>query len=114
VSTVIRFGEQEPFGEGDLPLVMRRLLDAERHTDALSITWVSIWGRHERLRTDASDRAYFLVTGTARFQVGDGPWEEVAAGDVVLVRRGQPYELEGTCTYLVINAPAFRPGDDVY
>ena len=112
--SVIRFGEQDEFGQGDLPLVMRRLLAADRHTDAVSITWVSIWGRHERLRTDVSDRAYFLITGTARFQVGDDPWEDAAAGDVVLIPASVPYEFEGTCTYLVINAPAYHPGDDRY
>jgi hypothetical protein len=33
---------------------------------------------------------------------------------VVVVPRGVAYALAGDLTYLVVNGPAFRAGDDVY
>ncbi len=84
MSVVVRYGEQEPFGEGDLPLVMRRLLDVERHTDALSITWVSIWGRHARLahRRQPTAPTSSITWGPPASWSATAAWEDAAAGDV--------------------------------
>jgi hypothetical protein len=38
----------------------------------------------------------------------------VAAGEVATIPRGVAYALQGTATYLVVNAPAFVDGDDEY
>lgn len=110
---IIRLADQPDATEGLNPLVMRQLLDAERHGPDLSMTWVQLWGRHVRLRTDASARIYVIVAGTASFQLGDEPADDVVAGDVVLIPRGVPYEFSGYCTYLVMNTPAFQAGDDI-
>jgi mannose-6-phosphate isomerase-like protein (cupin superfamily) len=95
------------------PLVLKRIVTAEQHTPALSVTWVRIDGHHDRVLNAACDRAYYVIEGSGRFQVGDGaPVEPVATGDFVYVARGTPYEFEGAMTYLVVNGPAFTPGSD--
>lgn len=110
---IIRLADQPDVTEDLNPLVMRQLLDAETHGPGLSMTWVQLWGSHVRLRTGASERIYVIVAGTATFQLGDEPSDDVVAGDVVRIPRGVPYEFSGYCTYLVMNTPAFRDGDDV-
>ena len=54
-----------------------------------------------------------MLEGSASFTVGE---EELVAGpgDVVVVPRGEKYSLAGELTYLVLNAPAYLEGDDVY
>ena len=110
---IVRFAEQTPITEDGHPLVMYRLLDRRRHIDALSVTWVQLWGEHSRMRTAASERCYVIVAGRGAFQVGDEPSASVGPGDIVLVPRDVGYQFEGHFTYLVLNAPAFADGDDV-
>ena len=55
-----------------------------------------------------------MVEGEGWFTVGEAPELAVRSGDVVVVPRETPYALGGELTYLVVNAPAFVPGDDVY
>jgi len=94
-------------------LVLRRAITAEAHTPAVSVTWVNIDGHHDRIVNHGSDRVYYILDGSGRFQVGDNaPVEPVAAGDFVLIPRGAPYEFDGNMRYLVINGPAFLPGSD--
>jgi mannose-6-phosphate isomerase-like protein (cupin superfamily) len=94
-------------------LVLRRIVRADQHGPNLSVSWARIAGRHRRIVNPDCDRAYYVIEGSARFQVGDGaPVEEAGAGDCVFVPRGTPYEFEGEMTYLVINGPAFTPGSD--
>ena len=94
------------------PLVLKRLLTAA-DTPSLSATWVRIDGHHDRVVNAGCDRAYYVIEGSGRFQVGDGaPFEPVTGGDFVYVARGTPYEFEGAMTYLVVNGPAFSPGSD--
>jgi mannose-6-phosphate isomerase-like protein (cupin superfamily) len=93
------------------PLVLKRVVNAE-HSAKLSLTWVRIWGHHERVVNAASDRAYYIISGLGRFQVGEGEIEAVSAGDVVFIAAGTAYELEGEMTYVVTNGPAFTAGSD--
>lgn len=94
-------------------LVLRRAITAEAHSPAISVTWVSIAGYHDRVVNQDSDRVYYIIEGSARFQVGDGaPVESVATGDFVFIPRGTPYEFEGEMRYLVMNGPAFQAGAD--
>ncbi len=111
---IVRLADQTDRFEDRNPIVMRSLLAGGRDTDALSITWIQIWGQHLRLRTDEADRTYVVVAGSGRFQLGDEPFETVTTGDVVFIPKGTPYEFEGYFTYLVINTPAFREGSDIY
>ena len=94
-------------------LVLRRAINAAEHSAAISVTWVSIAGHHDRSVNHESDRVYYVIEGSGRFQAGDGaPVESVSAGDFVFIPRGTPYEFEGDMRYLVMNGPAFRPGSD--
>ena len=99
--------------EPDNDLVLRPLLRGGPDEPPLSATWVRLEGRHRRLRTDASDRLYVVLDGEGTIHV-DGTDHDVVHGDLVVVPRGAPYELRGTLTYLVLNVPAFREGDDIY
>jgi mannose-6-phosphate isomerase-like protein (cupin superfamily) len=93
--------------------VLRRAITAESHSAAISVTWVDIKGHHDRIVNRDSDRIYYILEGSGRFQVGDGaPIEAVVSGDIVFIPRGTPYEFDGDMRYLVINGPAFRAGSD--
>lgn len=95
------------------PLVLRRVINIEEHTTDLSVTWVRLWGHHDRVVNHISDRAYYIIEGAARFQVGDNtPIEDVAAGDFVFIPRDIPYEFEGEMLYIVMNGPAYRADSD--
>ena len=104
-------------------LVMQKAIGSKRRdpafalpaeTDALSVTYVTIWGRHRRIRCDECDRVMFVVAGAAIVQVGEEPPTRLGAGDFVLIPRGTPYQFQGQMTYLVINSPAYREGADRY
>ena len=95
-------------------LTLWPLLGATDSAADLSITRVRLEGHHRRLRTDASTRVYAIVEGGGTITVGDDLPTPVADGDVVVIPRGVPYHLDGPLTYLVLNVPGFRDGDDVY
>ena len=107
---LIRPDDIQAIDEPSNDLVMRPLVAG----GDVSMTWVRIDGTHRRLRTDSSTRVYYVVDGAGWFELGDEPRFDIRTGDVVLVPRGTPYALGGELTYLVINGPAFRPGDDEY
>jgi mannose-6-phosphate isomerase-like protein (cupin superfamily) len=94
-------------------LELRSLLSVADDGPDLSITWVRIDGHHQRLRTDASTRIYVVTSGHGTITVGPAAFE-VEAGDVVLIPPSSPYHLDGDMTYLVLNQPGFRDGDDLY
>lgn len=111
---VIHLDDVPEIDEPSNNLVMRRLVDASTGEGDLSVTWVRLSGWHRRLRTDRSTRVYYVVEGEGRFALGDEPEAAISAGDTVVVPRGARYALGGDLTYLVVNGPAFHPGDDVY
>jgi mannose-6-phosphate isomerase-like protein (cupin superfamily) len=80
----------------------------------LSITWVAIDGRHQRLRTSRSTRVYAVIDGSLSIECADGAPAILGPGEIAAIPRGMSYALEGTATYLVINGPAFADGDDEY
>ncbi|MFN8475349.1 MAG: cupin domain-containing protein [Anaerolineae bacterium] len=98
--------------EPDNSLVMKRVVHREAHSAAISVTWVRLWGQHQELVCDVSDRVYYIIDGQAEFQVGGEPLGQVRAGDYVFIPRGVPYVFSGDMTYLVMNGPAFVPGSD--
>lgn len=98
----------------DNHLALKRLVTRDQHGPSISMTWVDIDGRHRRLVTKTSDRVYYVLSGSGTFRVDDRVHEHVEAGHVVTIPRDTPYELEGDMTYLVINSPAYAPGDDEY
>lgn len=108
-----RFHDAELIAEPDNDLELRSLLAVGDSSVDLSITWVRIDGQHQRLRTEASTRIYVVVEGRGTVTVGEEP-VTVDAGDVVVIPPGRPYHLQGDMTYLVLNQPGFRDGDDRY
>ena len=109
---IIRPGDV-PEQSQERPLVLRPVINIEEHTSDLSVTWVRLWGHHDRVVNHISDRAYYVIEGSARFQVGDNaPVEDVAAGDFVFIPRDVPYEFEGEMLYIVMNGPAYRADSD--
>lgn len=111
---LIRLEDQPETLEPPNNVAVRRLVSADTHGLDISVTWVRLAGRHRRLRTTRSTRVYHVLDGRATFQLAEDPPFEVETGDTVVVLRGTPYEFGGEMTYLVMNAPAFVEGDDVY
>jgi 3-hydroxyacyl-CoA dehydrogenase/mannose-6-phosphate isomerase-like protein (cupin superfamily) len=109
----VRHDEAAEIGVADDALAMRPLVTAA-HEAGMSVTWVELAGRHRRLRSDRSTRVYYILRGSATFVLGDEPKVDARERDVVVVPRGTSYEFEGDVTYLVLNAPAFVEGDDIY
>lgn len=103
--------------ESENDLVLRSLVTARATADALSATWVRIDGSHRRLRNRRTSRIYYLISGSLHFDVSEaGSTYRVAlvAGEVLILEPGTEYSLTGAAEYLVLNAPAFREGDDEY
>jgi mannose-6-phosphate isomerase-like protein (cupin superfamily) len=111
---LVRLDDVPEIAESSNDLVMRQLVDATSGEGNLSVTWVRLAGRHRRLRTDRSTRLYYVVEGDGWFAVGEESEVAIHAGDVVVVPRRTAYALGGELTYLVVNGPAFAPGDDIY
>ena len=94
------------------PLVLKRVINIDEHTSQISVTWTRIWGHHDRVVNETSDRVYYVIKGSGRFQVGEGPTGSVSAGDFVFIPHGVGYEFDGEMEYIVMNGPAFRTGSD--
>lgn len=94
------------------PLHMQALVRAGDCDADLSATWVQIHGRHGRIRSDRATRLYYILDGRGSMTVGDTRFD-VAAGDLAIVPRGIDYDYEGVMTLLLVNQPAFQPGDDI-
>ena len=110
---VIRVSTIKETPDEGRPLMLKRVINIDQHTADLSVTWVRIWGHHDRMLNELSDRAYYIIEGEGRFQVGEGaPIETVRAGDFVFIPRNVPYEFDGEMRYLVMNGPAYRAGSD--
>ena len=89
------------------------MINIDEHSEDISVTWTRLWGHHDRVVNEISDRVYYILEGEAVFQVGDGsPMERAVAGDVVFIPRNVPYEFEGQMVYLVMNGPAYRTASD--
>ena len=107
---IIKFSETKTDTQGERPLVLKRIIN-QSHTDRISLTWVSLYGRHEKVVNDISDRVYYIIDGEADFDV-NGETGSVTGGDVVLIPKGVPYVFEGHMTYVVMNSPSYVPDSD--
>jgi mannose-6-phosphate isomerase-like protein (cupin superfamily) len=94
------------------PLVMKRAINRDEHSPHISVTWVRIDGHHGRMVCNASDRVYYIINGSGRFELDGGSPADVNSGDLVFIPNGVPYVFDGKMDYLVMNGPAFKPGDD--
>ena len=113
-AAIIRPGELPLEAEPENGLSYRRIVRRDRHGAGLSMTWVSLRGRHRRLVCHESDRVYYILSGKASFRLGEQPGQSIGAGDSVFIPRGTAYGFEGEIDYLVMNGPAFRSGSDEY
>ena len=104
----------EAFEEPANSAVVRPLVRASEGPSSVSVTWVSLDGRHRQLASRRSARLYYVLSGALTFVVGGGDPEILEAGGLLVVPKGMQYHLEGTGTYLVLNTPAFEAGDDEY
>jgi mannose-6-phosphate isomerase-like protein (cupin superfamily) len=93
---------------------VRPLARAAEGPSSISVTWVSIDGRHQELASRRSARLYYVLGGDLTFVLDGRRPTALAAGELLVIPKGCPYYLEGTATYLVLNTPAFEAGDDVY
>jgi mannose-6-phosphate isomerase-like protein (cupin superfamily) len=114
MTKVVRIADVAAMSEPDNELLLRALVSATDTDGDVSVTWVQLSGRHRRLRTARSSRVYLVLTGAVTMRVGRDAPQLLEAGQLLVVLAGTPYELSGIGTYLVINAPAFQPGDDEY
>jgi uncharacterized protein (DUF885 family)/mannose-6-phosphate isomerase-like protein (cupin superfamily) len=99
--------------EPENALLAEPLTTADETAGELSLTRVTIDGRHRPVRTDASTRVYYVLEGSLTVR-WDGDEVRLAAGSRHVVPRGTTYELAGRAVYLVVNGPGFRAGDDQY
>ena len=110
---IIRAGDIPETLQTPRPLSLKRFVNVEEHSEQISMTWVHIWGHHDRIVNASCDRVYYILEGEGTFQVGDdAPMETVSPGDVVFIEHGTPYEFEGHMRYIVMNGPAFVAGSD--
>ncbi len=93
---------------------VRPLARTDEGSSSLSMTWVSLDGPHRELASGRSTRVYYVLSGALAFVLDGGQPMTLAADEVLVIPRGCRYSLEGTGTYLVLNTPAFQPGDDEY
>lgn len=78
------------------------------------MTWVTLHGRHAPVSSSRSSRLYFVLSGEIAVGIEGGEKFTLTAEQGAVIAKGQTYVLEGAGTYLVVNTPAFEPGDDVY
>ncbi|WP_230487060.1 DUF885 family protein [Nocardioides anomalus] len=101
--------------EPENSLLAEPLTTADETAGDVSLTRVTIDGRHRPVRTDASTRVYYVLEGSLTLRVdGDAEGVRLPAGSRHVVPRGATYELAGRAVYLVVNGPGFREGDDQY
>jgi mannose-6-phosphate isomerase-like protein (cupin superfamily) len=94
--------------------VVRPLARAAEGVSSVSVTWVSIDGRHQELVSKRSARTYYVLSGALDFVLDGREPTRLVDGELLVIPKGCPYYLEGKATYLVLNTPAFEAGDDVY
>jgi mannose-6-phosphate isomerase-like protein (cupin superfamily) len=114
MTTVVRLADVRAVSQPDNELLLRAWVGATDTHGDISVTWVQLAGRHRRLRTTRSTRVYLVLTGAVTMRVGGDAAKLVEAEQLLVVPPGAAYELSGFGTYLVMNAPAFQPGDDEY
>jgi mannose-6-phosphate isomerase-like protein (cupin superfamily) len=111
---VVRSGMGERLEEPANAAHVRPVVRFSEGSSSTSVSWVSIDGRHRPLSSRRSARCYYVLTGDLTFVLASGRPLSVRANDALVIPRGCVYEFEGTATYLVMNTPAFEPGDDEY
>lgn len=95
-------------------LVLKQIISNKDFNGTFSMTWVKIDGQHQPLRTHSQLRVYFIISGSFSFLVENGQSHQLEKDDVLTLEAGSSYSLFGKGEYVVMNAPAFKDGDDEY
>lgn len=95
-------------------LSLKKMITTHDSRGALSITWVSLHGQHRRLQHTRCFRAYVVLAGSMTLRVDGVESVSLQEGDSATVPTNTLYDVSGDCKYLVINAPGYNEGDDVY
>jgi len=111
---MLRGAELDLIAEPQNDLVLRTLVSASPTGSEVSVTWVQLDGRHRRLRSVRTTRIYYVLEGSFVFEVNSDRPVTVGKADLLVLKPGAEYALSGSGAYLVINAPAYQDGDDVY
>jgi mannose-6-phosphate isomerase-like protein (cupin superfamily) len=95
-------------------LVLKQIISNKDFNGSLSLTWVKIDGQHQPLRTHSQLRVYIIISGSFSFQIENRRTHQLEKHDVLTLEAGTSYSLFGKGEYIVLNAPAFKDGDDEY
>lgn len=87
------------------PLVSRRLVTPADTAIGMAVSWVRLAGAHARQNSGAGQRLYYILSGEARFDVGQQTSGVAGAGDVVIIPQDVDYTFEGNMDYLYVNIP---------
>ena len=79
--------------------------------ESFSLSLAILEGDHPKTRNEASDRAYYIIEGTALVNVGDSTYQ-VESDDVVFIPKNIIHSIKGTVKYIIINSPSFNPSTE--
>ncbi len=79
--------------------------------ESFSLSLAILEGDHPQTKNETSDRAYYIVEGTATVDVGDNSYQ-VENGDVVFIPKNTTHSIKGRVKYIVINSPSFNPANE--
>jgi mannose-6-phosphate isomerase-like protein (cupin superfamily) len=79
--------------------------------DFASASTILVAGSHDRIRSTASDRIYFVLQGSGWFEV-EGVTTPVADEDAIFLPRNTVYAYGGTMRLFLVHSPGFQAGTD--
>ncbi len=79
---------------------------------SLSLAVSTLDGIHPETMSTTSDRAYFILEGEGKVEVG-GEVSVVRAGDAVYIPKNTVHSIQGKVKYVLVNAPPFDPASEV-
>ena len=80
-----------------------------------SAAYFIVTGSHGKVKTEVSDRVYFVVEGRGIFVI-DGKETHVEKDDVIIVPKNTPYDYkaeDGEMRLLLVHAPAYNPDKEI-
>jgi mannose-6-phosphate isomerase-like protein (cupin superfamily) len=68
-------------------------------------------GSHPRRINKISDRAYFILSGSAEVTVGDET-HRAETHDLILIPANTPHSIAGKAEFIIITAPPYAPQNE--
>jgi len=81
-------------------------LITKNNSENLSLAVATVTGEHPPTLSIRSDRAYYVISGTADITVGTQRYS-VVAGDAIFIPMNTLHKIVGNVKYVVINSPSF-------